>query len=510
VNGGARLAWTAAGVLCGALSAAPAHAGAARLTATILARPGAESHAFVPLETFGAAIDGHAEGETARLFTVHNLEQMRGAGLGALTYRLRTELANEAWHWNPAGRWSDARHACGYWTSDDTASRAIDVSYGYTLPRRGNSFDQADNEGYSRLDDGDTLSFWKSNPYLDPRSTHEPESEHVQWLIADFGRSRALDAVRILWGEPFAQAFRVQYWEAHGSEPSDLAPAGQWRDFPRETLHRGRAGTQELKLADRPMSTRYVRVLLEQSSHTAPAGCADARDSAGFAIRELALGTLDATGRFIDCVRHARSGTRQTRMIVSSTDPWHRQSDRDPNCEQPGLDLIFRSALTASPSVLLPVPVLYDTPENAAAMLRFLRRRGYSVPRVELGEEPDGQFVAPEDFAALFTQTARALKQVDSTVVLGGPSWEDTENADLAYWPQQHGTRHSWMWRFLRTLTLEHSRSDFRFFSFEWYPFASPCPPNEAQVASAPRILEEAIAALKAHDVPTDIPWLIS
>src|SRR5437773_4432623 len=59
----------------------------------------------VPIEALGAGIDGHDKGECARMFTDKNIEQMLSAGLGPLTYRLRTELAGEVWHWNPRGTW---------------------------------------------------------------------------------------------------------------------------------------------------------------------------------------------------------------------------------------------------------------------------------------------------------------------------------------------------------------------------------------------------------------------
>src|SRR5439155_22689816 len=57
----------------------------------------------VPKEALGAGVDGHERGDCARMFTDKNMAEMRSAGFGPLTYRLRTELAGEVWHWNPRG-----------------------------------------------------------------------------------------------------------------------------------------------------------------------------------------------------------------------------------------------------------------------------------------------------------------------------------------------------------------------------------------------------------------------
>ena len=70
------------------------------------------------------------------MFTDKNIIEMLPAGLGPLTYRLRTELGGEVWHWNPHGTWSDPVHNCGYWTSDDSLGEPINVSYGYRCGRR--------------------------------------------------------------------------------------------------------------------------------------------------------------------------------------------------------------------------------------------------------------------------------------------------------------------------------------------------------------------------------------
>ena len=323
---------------------------------------------------------------------------MRSAGLSRLTYRLRTELGIQAWHWNPRGRWSDPVHSRGYWISDSTSSAPIEITHGYRLPRRGDTIDQADNDDYSRLDDGDTATFWKSNPYLDPALDREDPTPHPQWVLADLGAVAPVNAIRIFWAAPYATDFRVQYWVG-SSALVEITPLGPRVTFPRGELRASTGGDQRISLADAPVDTRFVRLVLTASSHTAlpSASVTDARDSrdaAGYAIRELWIGAR-AGDSIVDVLHHGTTRAAQSITYTSSTDPWHRASDIDSTLEQPGFDRVARSGLANHLPMMIPVPVLFSTPDDGANELRFLRRRGYAGDRGELGEEPDGQYVTP-------------------------------------------------------------------------------------------------------------------
>jgi len=91
---------------------------------------------------------------------------------------------------------------------------------------------KANNEGYSRLDDGDPASFWKAIPYLDRHFTHEDNSLHPQWIVIEFNEEKRINAVQLLWDNPAATSYHIQY--ARFDDISDIAlnPAGMWRDFP--------------------------------------------------------------------------------------------------------------------------------------------------------------------------------------------------------------------------------------------------------------------------------------
>ncbi|MDQ6749756.1 MAG: discoidin domain-containing protein [Actinomycetota bacterium] len=478
----------------------PAQAGLSPATVTVdLRRP---VNRFVSDRALGAGVDGHGEGETAQIYSQPNLSAMRKVGLRSVSYRLRTELGVEAWHWNPQGRWSDARRHRGYWTSSDRPGRRVGATYGFRLPRRGNTIDQANDDGYSRLDDGDRRTFWKSDPYLDPHFAGH--TAPPQWMLVDLGNPRAVGVLGLDWGAPFARRFRVERWVGANANFSVAPLSGRWEPFPRARFagHRGR---QRVRLGGRPVIARFVRVVLMDSSHTAVSASRDGRDRLGFSVRELTVGSGGPHSH--DLVRH-RPDHGQTITYASSTDPWHRAEDRDPNTEQPSFQRVLASGLTGHRPVMAPVPLLYGTPTDAAAELRYLRALHYPVGRLELGEEPDGQLATPETYGALYVQTARALHRVERHAKLGGPGFQ-TSIPDWYAWEDGHGST-SWTGRFLAYLRSRGALGDLAFFSFEWYPFDDVCAAPAPQLMRAPALLAGVLRAQQEAGLPRRVPRVIA
>ncbi len=468
---------------------------------------------FDSRSALGSTIDGHVAGATRYIFTRKNVAAMKTANFHSISYRIRTELGIEAWHWNPRGRWSDATHKQGYWTSDDALGAPIRASYGYRLPRRGNTIDQANDDGYSRLTDGDTTSFWKSNPYLDSRYTGEAPDSHPQWVIVDMDSAVDMNSVTIHWGTPYATRYEIQYWpDEQPNGPDDDTKDGGWRTFDTGSITGGplaAGGTAVVQLSVRPTHTRWIRILMHTSSHRGPPGSRDWRDAAGFAIREISI-ERSVNGLLRTISEGAPHAAEQTRTYASSTDPWHRETDRDHDTEQPGIDLVFSSGLTRGLPMLTPVGVLYDTPANAAALLRYVRRRHYAVPRIELGEEPDGQFVSPDDFAALYIQVADSLRAVDPTVITGGPSLQDARTKVMMSWKEGTTDTRSWLAHFIDALKARNHMRDLAFVSFEFYPFDQACMATAPQIAQVPRKLRKSVEQFRSDGVPVNVPLLMT
>jgi hypothetical protein len=471
---------------------------------------------FVPRETLGAGVDRIAVDAIDKDLLQPRLEKTLASGWQPVTYRQNTELAVEAWHWNPQGTWSNGSNGSdaggkGYFTGSATPTEMLRYSYGYGLPRRGfTRNDGTDNVGFSRLTDGDVNSFWKSNPYLTQRFTGESDALHPQWVVMDMAQMQQVNSIRIAWGEPYARRYVVQYWT--GDDPMHTPTRGGWQTFPQGTLTEGKGRVETIRLSETPMAVRFVRIWMTESSDTCAVNNAksnnnDPRDCVGYAIRELYLGTTTEDGEFHDILRHTPD-QEQTTTYCSSVDPWHQASDLGSTKQaQMGFDLFFTSGVTRGLPAMVPVAMLYDTPDNAAAEIAYLKTRGYPISYVEMGEEADGQYMLPEDYAALYLQWATAIHRVDPALKLGGPSFQGV-NKDIEVWPDANG-KVSWTGRFVDYLKQHARLNDLAFFSFEHYPY-DPCRTPWGVLYDEPELVSHIMQVWHEDGIPAEMPMFIT
>ena len=457
---------------------------------------------FKPSEFLGAAFDGHPKGDMDRIFKLENIKAMRSVGLKPLSYRLRTELAGEVWHWNPSGHWSNASKQEGYWISDSIPSTFISISNGYRLPRRGNTHDQANDDDYSRIDDGDTTTFWKSNPYLDHLYTGDNDSLHPQWIVIDFGMNKPINAVSINWGQPYALGFKVEFAFDIGADYFEPYTPGLWHPLVKASV-RNEEKDHLIKISESVIKARFIKISFYRSSYTCP-DTTDKRNTLGFAIKEIEAGYIDKQNAFHDWVKHIPDNKKQTVIHVSSTDPWHRSTDIDSNTEQAGVDRFFSGGLLYNrTSVMMPFALLYDTPENMMALLHYLQQRRYNVKELEMGEEPEGQLIHPNDYAALYIQWSRQVRKIYPEIKMGGPGFAALDFTEGDAWTF---SERQWTALFISYLKSHHCLDHFNFFSTEWYPFDNICAPPSPQLKIQPSMLRIALHPFISKILPTGTP----
>ena len=311
--------------------------------------------------------------------------------------------------------------------------------------------------------------------------------------------------------ELIAQAGRVAFGE---QQPLRREP-------PEEVLI-GEGGDEFVRLSQAPVQTHWVRVLMDRSSGTCDShGSSDPRDCVGYAIQDFSLGLVDVAGQLHDLIRHntcggnpqrAREcGPHQSTIFVSSIDPWHRAVDRvREDQDQPGLDIVSRNPITHGLPVMYAVPLWYSTPQNAANEVRYLEARHYPISYIEMGEEVDGQYAVPEDYAALYVEWAKAIHSVDPKVKLGGPVFEGV-NIDIPIW-RDHSGDASWFHRFLLYLKSHGRLGDLAFMSYEHYPFGG-CDQGGAlyeDLSQEPSLVKSIVDMWHADGLPDDVPMFMT
>ena len=474
-------------------------------TIRVDAAPDHATNSFIPTQALGAGIDRMPAAAVEKYFGQPALPAVLAAGWQPVTYRQNTELAVEAWHWNPQGTWSDPSGK-GYFTGSATPTETIKHSYGYPLPHRGFTRNEGtETQGFSRMTDGHLNTYWKSNPYLSKAFTGEDDSLHPQWVVIDLATPQPVNALRIAWGDPYAKQYLVQYWT--GEEAIKQPTKGSWVAFPAGVIANGKGGTVTLPLTSSPMTVRFVRIWMTRSSNTCDShGSADPRNCVGYAIRELYIGTADGNG-FHDSARHTPDQD-QTTTFCSSIDPWHEPSDLgSTQHEHVGFDLFYHSGYTRGLPAMIPIAVLYGTPEDAAAEIAYIEKRGYPISYVEMGEEADGQYTLPEDYAELYLQFAAALHRVDPNLKLGGPVYTG-QNEDIVVWPDAQG-KISWTGRFLDYLKSHGRIQDLAFFPFEHYPY-EPCKISWSSLYDEPTLVSHILQVWRDDGLPSNVPMFIT
>src|SRR6202034_3838613 len=255
------------------------------------ATPGHVINSFDPDSALGSSIDVLSHDAIDKVYTPHIIQESLSAGWGPITYRNNSELRMGAWHWTENGTWSDPAHKSGYFTGSTELKEPLRYILSYALPHRGFS------TSGDRPLRGPDLSYWKSNHYLTSKFTGESDALHPQWVVVDLMAEAPVNAIRIAWASPYATAYQVEYWVGKRALDFDLGPQGEWKLFAAGSIKAAQGGTVNLKLAEAPISTQYLRILMTESSNTCDLhGASDVRNCVGYAIQEIRVGTIDSTG----------------------------------------------------------------------------------------------------------------------------------------------------------------------------------------------------------------------
>ncbi len=141
---------------------------------------------------------------------------------------------------------------------------------------------------------------------------------HPQWVMLDLATPQSVDAIRIVWADPYARRYLVQYWTGL-TDPIKFPTKGVWQTFPSGAVLDGRSGEATIRLADAPGLVQFVRIWMTESSNTCDShGDVDRRNCVGYAIREIYLGTLGARGEFHDVVQHVKDQEHRRRFALPS------------------------------------------------------------------------------------------------------------------------------------------------------------------------------------------------
>ena len=307
---------------------------------------------------------------------------------GYTVFRFPNGSLSNDYHWNGIGKYDST----GLWTPDSTKwARGF---LGETIYRGTTK----DNYGFirrSHLADGKMETMWWGE-ILDPVDP--------PWVVIEFPEKMNLDSLQIDWGNLRPKAFEFAYWDGDYAEYPGVHQALE-NKLKTESVVRVNSETTKYKC--KQLRTRYVAIRFKTSD----------LPSKGVQIREMKLfsGESDLLegNNYKFYAMSTRNGDK------ARTDWTDIKWDFEAFME-------YIKTLPNAKAVIC-VNAGTGTAQEAAAWVRYANKvKGYNIKRWEIGNELDGEWeesgpISARQYAARFLEYARAMKAVDSTIILHGP-----------------------------------------------------------------------------------------
>ncbi len=370
---------------------------------------------------------------------------------GYTLFRFPNGSLSNDYHWNGIGKYDST----GLWTADETKwARGF---LGETIYRGTTK----DNYGFvrrSHLADGNMETMWWGE-ILDPVDP--------PWVVVEFPEKVDVDSLQIDWGTLRPKAFEIAYWTEDYAEYPGVHQALE-NKLKLEKVVKVNSATTKYKSKFR---SRYVAIRFKTTD----------LPSKGVQIREMKLysGETDLLGG-----NNYKFYAMSTRNGDKARTDW---TDIKWDFEE------FMKYIKTLPNAraVICVNAGTGTSKEAAAWVRYANKvKGYNIKQWQIGNELDGEWeesgpISARHYAARFLEYARAMKAVDSTIILHGPLFSTHKM-------QQKGAGlldgKYWMEEFLRIVGEAEKKDGKRYLDvvdLHNYPYWTPNEPKPAEMLKA-------------------------
>ena len=370
---------------------------------------------------------------------------------GYTLFRFPNGSLSNDYHWNGIGSYDST----GLWTADENKwARGF---LGETIYRGTTK----DNYGFvrrSHLADGNMETMWWGE-ILDPVDP--------PWVVVEFPEKVDVDSLQIDWGTLRPKAFEIAYWTEDYAEYPGVHQALE-NKLKLEKVVKVNSATTKYKSKFR---TRYVAIRFKTTD----------LPSKGVQIREMKLysGETDLLGG-----NNYKFYAMSTRNGDKARTDW---TDIKWDFEE------FMKYIKTLPNAraVICVNAGTGTSKEAAAWVHYANKvKGYNIKQWQIGNELDGEWeesgpISARHYAARFLEYARAMKAVDSTIILHGPLFSTHKM-------QQKGAGlldgKYWMEEFLRIVGEAEKKDGKRYLDvvdLHNYPYWTPNEPKPADMLKA-------------------------